>query len=987
MDAKNSDETRVAASGRYEVTVVVDGVPGASATAEYGIGIINEDATVAWLLAETLRRHRENFNESPQALGLRRLVPPGPNGLVAAGKMDGEMQEYGVDVPALALLTDVAYPGARFLTLPYDVRPSMQGRGQSFKTGFKKLTNMVHGIKGFIDNRRDQDSRLPDEAWELSDGEGTASGRGSLVGGAPDLRRARSAGRRSLDSKPHEAAASKRSGSSSSPTGRRSLYTGRRLRRMEMRRGSSSDPGDASSAGSGPRTLRRRGNPNMKISGRKHKRQATRSLSPSTVKGDHRPAVLESSSAGLPCASPQAFEYTSRVSINELDDKSRFGSQLVSQKRGTTTALRITADSPDSDADTIRIRRGRSYSETSALIGKRASKSFAGSALVPEAPEVRPPVREPKKIRVQISEHNGQIHVVNPLAKPSLGTDTPEVDGASAAASTSASQVSQEEAARNAEAILIAAVGLFTLVMCGRILITQAEHLAQVPSCRDRILALMTACAFVGFGANEWARFVTKNISFSHDAKTFYKSLRLKVSSWARAFSGAKSDKEVAKPRPKAPIANLAKRPPAGSTLRNWERERDPVTKKIRPVAVENHEKHTWCEMDASEFSVRSVGYSSHRQKVPSGDALYEVFAADSFHSDCKLLELSSLIRIPKPPKEYLAPTEELPSVVVFNSIMPTEAPSIWGGPEGEDCYSTVWYCRLAAWVVEELRRPASERSTSVRLAIDYFAKAPDSDAFAGRLKGMVAIPNMEVLGLPSAIKRMNGKPVLLSKVLSFVKTTLPDAPSVSVVEIDCDVFKFGLLARKGLSTFFPKFHLCVQNIAFVIEGREDDELPEQALFGVTMNYIDKAKVPDFDDVIGPQASGNGETNGLETLLTGGGSEKESNGRGSETGGRNKIMKAGFRIFGKQLRRRRQRGADGRQSAATSPRRSLANPEEALPTEFGTPGLLTEDVVIGDTTKLTEDPTPPSTRRRFLRGARDVNDPVARHSLSDLPTV
>eukprot|EP00968_Pinguiococcus_pyrenoidosus_P012417 scaffold1088_cov247-Pinguiococcus_pyrenoidosus.AAC.8 len=83
---------------------------------------------------------------------------------------------------------------------------------------------MVHGIKGFIDNRRDQDSRLPDEAWELSDGEGTASGRGSLVGGAPDLRRARSAGRRSLDSKPHEAAASKRSGSSSSPTGRRSLY-------------------------------------------------------------------------------------------------------------------------------------------------------------------------------------------------------------------------------------------------------------------------------------------------------------------------------------------------------------------------------------------------------------------------------------------------------------------------------------------------------------------------------------------------------------------------------------------------------------------------------------------------------------------------------------------------------------------------------------------------------------------------------------------
>eukprot|EP00968_Pinguiococcus_pyrenoidosus_P012416 scaffold1088_cov247-Pinguiococcus_pyrenoidosus.AAC.7 len=113
--------------------VVVDGVPGASATAEYGIGIINEDATVAWLLAETLRRHRENFNESPQALGLRRLVPPGPNGLVAAGKMDGEMQEYGVDVPALALLTDVAYPGARFLTLPYDVRPSMQGRGQSFK--------------------------------------------------------------------------------------------------------------------------------------------------------------------------------------------------------------------------------------------------------------------------------------------------------------------------------------------------------------------------------------------------------------------------------------------------------------------------------------------------------------------------------------------------------------------------------------------------------------------------------------------------------------------------------------------------------------------------------------------------------------------------------------------------------------------------------------------------------------------------------------
>ena len=59
---------------------------------------------------------------------------------------------------------------------------------------------------------------------------------------------------------------------------------------------------------------------------------------------------------------------------------------------------------------------------------------------------------------------------------------------------------------------------------------------------------------------------------------------------------------------------------------------------------------------------------------------------------------------------------------------------------------------------------------------------------------------------------------------------------------MDINVHRFAFLAQKGLKYLKTKFPAMVLEMAFLIEGGRDDELPEQVLGAARLNFIEYEK-------------------------------------------------------------------------------------------------------------------------------------------------
>ncbi len=82
----------------------------------------------------------------------------------------------------------------------------------------------------------------------------------------------------------------------------------------------------------------------------------------------------------------------------------------------------------------------------------------------------------------------------------------------------------------------------------------------------------------------------------------------------------------------------------------------------------------------------------------------------------------------------------------------------------------------------------------------------------------------MDQLGLPSMIVNYNAKPVLIRRTGTFYKGT-------DHCEFDVHVHKFANLAKQSIHVISSRCGQMYMQVGFVIEGRDDSELPE-VLFG-----------------------------------------------------------------------------------------------------------------------------------------------------------
>lgn len=91
-------------------------------------------------------------------------------------------------------------------------------------------------------------------------------------------------------------------------------------------------------------------------------------------------------------------------------------------------------------------------------------------------------------------------------------------------------------------------------------------------------------------------------------------------------------------------------------------------------------------------------------------------------------------------------------------------------------------------------------------------------------------------------LKGYNGKPVLLCDTCRFLHDKMPQ-----ILEIDFDIREWNFLVRKNMPTVRDLMKDAHAELCYLVEGKNDGELPEVPLATGRMDYIEPFKQPEVD--------------------------------------------------------------------------------------------------------------------------------------------
>lgn len=233
---------------------------------------------------------------------------------------------------------------------------------------------------------------------------------------------------------------------------------------------------------------------------------------------------------------------------------------------------------------------------------------------------------------------------------------------------------------------------------------------------------------------------------------------------------------------------------------------------------------HTWTKIDSKLFQVR-IGpeYNRYKKKAPSAPPLYEAVAVDIFCARQRVDHAAERFQLPDT-SHIQTNNPHVPPIFVVQLQIPSDPPkSIFSSSDNGPGWALVMYYRITEDTCQQLK-DLSTASPAVKLWAEWCEKAPHDPAMRARFKVINMCSNMEQLGFSSVIVSYNGKPVLIRRTGSLFKGT-------NYMEFDVHVHKFDTFAKQGI---FQISSLCgnmYMQVGFVIEGRDDSELPE-TLFG-----------------------------------------------------------------------------------------------------------------------------------------------------------
>ena len=275
------------------------------------------------------------------------------------------------------------------------------------------------------------------------------------------------------------------------------------------------------------------------------------------------------------------------------------------------------------------------------------------------------------------------------------------------------------------------------------------------------------------------------------------------------------------------------------------------------PFDVDGGPPGTWSKSPASTFRLRDVGYAKHKKKSPSDDAFYDVIAVHLFDCEGRVNRVVDKVKCLVDSTIEASPDPDVPASFVVNAQIPAETGPLRANLDADGHgYQVVVVLALTDRTRQELAAinnnnaatsngadnngssspltPENARTRALLLLQRYCRLAPSEPQIGakerGRFKVLAQVRNIDEVDIPAFVKGYNGKPALINK--TGLLTKFPNG-----LEMDVNCHAFGYLARKGLQSIYRDFQDFILTIGFVIEARDDSELPELALAAFDLNH------------------------------------------------------------------------------------------------------------------------------------------------------
>lgn len=253
--------------------------------------------------------------------------------------------------------------------------------------------------------------------------------------------------------------------------------------------------------------------------------------------------------------------------------------------------------------------------------------------------------------------------------------------------------------------------------------------------------------------------------------------------------------------------------------------------------------EHVWSDCDGTFLKVRcGPNYKANKSKIETEPALFRTIGVDLFSSEKKIMGLLGRLNAPM---DKCVPAEQLPKgfprLLVFNFQLPLPSISSLVSSDGKG-YNFAIYLTPTQDLINALAtmQKGGEVEPAVRLLDRWFRTAEQDNVMKERLKLVGYILKSFESGLPGWTTSFNGKPVLIKKSGVIYRDS-------EVFEVDMDMRQWGILTRKGIGALLPSALEKMEFlVSFVIQGEEDDELPERITSATQFSFIDHKRAIPF---------------------------------------------------------------------------------------------------------------------------------------------
>eukprot|EP01083_Nonionella_stella_P002280 6567_1 len=250
-----------------------------------------------------------------------------------------------------------------------------------------------------------------------------------------------------------------------------------------------------------------------------------------------------------------------------------------------------------------------------------------------------------------------------------------------------------------------------------------------------------------------------------------------------------------------------------------------------------------WCLCDATTFDVRRGPNYVSGQKAPSKRSIYEPFAMDTYSVPYKINDITHFMDTNKYIKQHAYSMNKeypLPPILIINIMVPNYSPEItsYKTYNGKG-YQVIIYAKLSDSVKKVLTSKNKDNialSPALKLLSRFVTEGATNTDIRDRFKCMGRVMNLKYTGFNFVSKKLiseyNAKPFLARC------STIIHHQYGEYLSIDLDAHQFGYVAKKMWHYIKDIMENVIYDLAFVIEGHSNDELPEQMLTAVRISKV-----------------------------------------------------------------------------------------------------------------------------------------------------